>query len=106
MSITSCNLLVQEPLMVGEPGNWAQWESCFQGQVLHACRSHSGIQLVGTVAVLTSVLALGLSVACLAWGEAGGEQHQSHLCSDEEPLYALQGTPEGGRPGGLIWHSV
>lgn len=92
-----------------EPGNWAQGNP--KGKLLSgtssACyRSHGSIQPVGTVSVLTFVLALGLSIACLAWGETGGEQYQPHLRCDEEPLYALQGTPEGRTGLGPIWDSV
>ena len=52
----------------------------------------SVLQLVGMVTLLTFAFDLGLSIACLAWGEAGREQYQPHFCCDEEPLYALQGT--------------
>lgn len=100
MSVSSHNLLVQESLLIlGTGPNGDPRDRCLPG-VLPACRSHAGgVQPVETVAVLTFALALGLSITCLAWGEAGGEQHQPYLCSDEEPLYALQGM--GGR--GLIW---
>lgn len=55
---------------------------------------------------LTFALDLGLPIPRLAGREAGREQHQPHLCGDEKPLWALQGTPgwrEGNRcanPGG------
>lgn len=47
-------------------------------------------------------LTLGLSIPCLVGRETGREQHQPHLCSDEEPLHALQGMP-GGREAGGFW---
>lgn len=79
-------------------------ERCFSGRLCTPADHVLAPQLAVTVTVVAFALALGLSIACLAWGEAGRKQHQPHLRSDEEPLYALQGTPEGGR--GLVAQSV
>ena len=69
-------------------------------ELLSARWSHVLVcQPARNVTTLTFALALGLSIPCLAWREVGRKQHQPHLCSDEEPLYALQGTP-GGSEGG------
>lgn len=42
---------------------------------------------------MTFALHLGLPIPRLAGREAGGKQHQPHLCGDEKPLWSLQGTP-------------
>lgn len=60
---------------------------------------------VRNVIALTFALALGLSIPCLAWREIGREQHQPHLCSDEKPLYAVQGML-GGREASDLWGEV
>lgn len=64
-------------------------------ELLSSCWSLVASQPVGSLTDLTFALALGLPIPCLAWREVGREQHQPHLCSDEKPLYALQGTPGG-----------
>lgn len=94
------------PLGLG--GGGAARGRCFSWPAVSDCM-HVGAGSVSSCQKchsLTFALDLGLPIPRLTGREVGREQHQPHLCGDEKPLWALQGTPgwrEGNRcanPGG------